>query len=109
MFVTDVTSAALAASMFLLYNGRRFYENLYVNIFSHRQSVNPLELLLDVAFVVGAGLSLIAEVDTQGTCRQGSLVVEVVLAVFMYISNPASVCPSVRISVRPSLRDYHRL
>lgn len=62
---TDATCAAVAATMFLVHNGRRFYETLYVNIFSQRQTRSPPEVLLDLAFVVGAGLSLVAEVSYQ--------------------------------------------
>ena len=68
VFVADLTSAALAATMYIVHNGRRLYENIRVNIFSHRQTRNVPELLLDLTFVLAAGLSLVAEVaNTSNT------------------------------------------
>ena len=67
--IADLTSAALAATMYLVHNGRRLYENIRVNIFAHRQTRNVPELLLDLTFVFAAGLSLVAEVANNSNTQ----------------------------------------
>lgn len=58
---TDATCTLLAAGFFLLHVFQRLYECAKICIFSRRQAVDPITLILMYAFYAAAGLSLVAE------------------------------------------------
>jgi len=57
----DVTSTMLATGLFMLQLSRRLYESLRVSIFSRRQLLNPIDVILSHAFYLACGITLYAE------------------------------------------------
>merc|ERR1712004_833916 len=58
---TDITSTLFASSFFLIQLLRRLYESTRVSIFSRRQLLNPIDIILSFAFYGACGITLLAE------------------------------------------------
>ncbi len=60
-YVSDAASALIAGEAFIIHLLHRLYVSSRVSIFSMRDVLNPVDILLSLSFYAGAALSIFAE------------------------------------------------